>query len=90
VGNEPLMKSFPSLYKITRRKNVTVAQVLDTVPLNISFMRLVVGENWDKWLELVGSRLDVHLSGKKTPLFGIEAEKTCIAWDSSGMLGYMA
>jgi hypothetical protein len=53
-------------------------------------MRLVVGENWGKWLELVGSRLDVHLSGKKTPLFGIEAEKTCIAWDSSGMLGYMA
>jgi hypothetical protein len=27
VGNEPLMKKFPSLYNITRKKNITVAQV---------------------------------------------------------------
>jgi hypothetical protein len=64
VGNESLMKSFPSLYNIARKKNVTVAQVLSTVPLNISFRRVVVGENWVEWLKLVG---------EKTLLFGIEA-----------------
>jgi hypothetical protein len=40
------------------KKSVSVAQVLSTTPLNISFL---VGENWAKWLQLVGSILNVRL-----------------------------
>jgi hypothetical protein len=65
VGNEPLMKSFPSLYSIARKKNVTVAQVLSTVPFNISFRRAVDGENRVKWLKLVGGILGVHLNRQR-------------------------
>jgi hypothetical protein len=65
VGNQLLMKSFPSFYNIARKKSVTVAQVLSMVPLNISFRRAVVGENWVKWLELVGCLLDKRLTRRK-------------------------
>jgi hypothetical protein len=62
VRNERLMKSFPSLYIIARKKIVTVAQVLSTVPLNISLRRAVDGENRVNWLKLVGCILGVRLN----------------------------
>jgi hypothetical protein len=46
-------------------KSVTVAQVLSTVRLNISFRRAGVGENRFKWLELVGCLLDKRLTRRK-------------------------
>jgi hypothetical protein len=55
------MLAYPSLYRIVRKKNATVAQVLSTCPLNVSFRRAIVGENWDNWLKLVGSLLEVQL-----------------------------
>jgi hypothetical protein len=61
IGQEPLMKRFPSLYNIMRKKNATVAQVLSTTPLNVSFRRALVGDNWARWLQLVGSILNVSL-----------------------------
>jgi hypothetical protein len=54
LGKDPLMVKYPSLYKIVRKKNMLVAQVLSTTPLNVSFRRALVGDSWDKWLELVG------------------------------------
>jgi hypothetical protein len=39
-----------------------VAQVLSIESLNISFRRVVVGENWVKWLELVKGLLEVRLN----------------------------
>ena len=63
LGDEPLMLAYPSLYRIVRKKNVTVAQVLSTYPLDVSFRRAVVGKNWSKWLKLVGSLLEVQLNG---------------------------
>jgi hypothetical protein len=68
IGTEPLMTKYPSLYNIVRKKNVTVARVLSTTPLNISFRRALVGDNWAKWLQLVGSILNVHL-GEQTDTF---------------------
>jgi hypothetical protein len=62
IGDRPMMERFPSLYNIVRKKNVTVAHVLGAVPLNISFRRGLVGDNWDKWLKLVESLLEVQLS----------------------------
>ena len=32
IGNEPLKKKFPSLYRITRKKNQTIASVLGSNP----------------------------------------------------------
>jgi hypothetical protein len=47
LGKEPLMIKYPALYNLVRKKNVSVAQVLSTTPLNISFRRALVGDNWD-------------------------------------------
>jgi hypothetical protein len=41
---------------------MSVAQVLSTTPLSVSFRRALVGDNWDKWLHLVGNVLSVHLN----------------------------
>jgi hypothetical protein len=65
ISNEHLMKKYPALYNIVRKKNATVAQVLSTTPLNVSFRRALVGENWANWLCLVGSILTVRLNEQK-------------------------
>jgi hypothetical protein len=36
------MVKYPSLYKIVRKKNKSVVQVLSTTPLNVSFRRALV------------------------------------------------
>jgi hypothetical protein len=41
---------------------VSVAQVLSTTPLNISFRRALVGELWEDWLDLVGKVMVVSLT----------------------------
>jgi hypothetical protein len=68
IGREPLMTKFPSLYNIVRKKNASVTQVLSTIPLNVSFRRALVGDNWAKWLQLVESFINVHL-GEQTDSF---------------------
>jgi hypothetical protein len=45
LKNTTLQSQFPQLYSITRRKNVSVATVFYTIPLNISFRRGLVGNN---------------------------------------------
>jgi hypothetical protein len=65
IVNVPLRIKFPTLYNIVRKKNVSVAQVLSTTPLNVTFRRALVGDNWDKWLSLVGSVLAVNLNDRK-------------------------
>jgi mannosylglycoprotein endo-beta-mannosidase len=62
LGNDALMRSYPTLYNITRRKNVTVADVLNSVPLNMSFRRALVGGNLECWLRLVESIIPVQLN----------------------------
>lgn len=59
------MKKYPSLYNIVRKKNVTVAKVLGTSPLNISFRPGLVGDNFAKWFELVGNIIHVQLYNRK-------------------------
>jgi hypothetical protein len=45
LGNKPLKNKFPALFNIVRRKQDSVAQVLSSSPLNISFHRNLVGAN---------------------------------------------
>jgi hypothetical protein len=61
LGKETLIIKYSTLY-IVRKKNVSVAQVLSTTPLNVPFRRALVGDNWDKWIQLVESVLSVHLN----------------------------
>ena len=42
IGQEPLSLQFPGLYRIARRKNVSVANVLGTTPLNTAFRRALL------------------------------------------------
>ena len=39
IGNKPLKLQYPTLYRIVRKKNQTVASVLGASPLNVSFRR---------------------------------------------------
>uniref|UniRef100_A0A453J640 Uncharacterized protein n=1 Tax=Aegilops tauschii subsp. strangulata TaxID=200361 RepID=A0A453J640_AEGTS len=50
------------LYNIAQRKEVSVATVLGSIPLNIQFRRSVIGERWDRWLHLVRRLMEVNLS----------------------------
>jgi hypothetical protein len=47
MGNEALMVKYPSLYQIVRKKQVSVASVLQSIPLNISFRRALTGNGWN-------------------------------------------
>jgi hypothetical protein len=62
LGKVPLMLVYPNVYRVVRRKNMSVAQVLSTTPLNVSFRRSLVGELWEEWLDLVGKIVDVSLT----------------------------
>ena len=57
------MNQFPELYRIARKKHQTVADVLSTHPLNISFRRALVGGKFRMWSDLVALVLNVNLDG---------------------------
>jgi len=65
LENQPLKDSFPSLFNIVRRKQDSVATVIASVPLNISFRRNLVGTNLRDWHRIVASLQDVNLQGKR-------------------------
>jgi hypothetical protein len=45
LGREPLNVKYPDLYNLVKMKNISVAQVLSTTPLNVSFRRALIGVN---------------------------------------------
>ena len=61
VGNKPLKDRFPALFNIVRRKQDSVAQVLSSSPLNISFRRNLLGANLRDWQRIVNSLRDLNL-----------------------------
>ena len=65
LGNKILKDEYPELYRITRRKNVTVASVLNSRPLNVSFRRSYLGNKLTQWLQLVSKVADVVLTNEK-------------------------
>ena len=62
LGNTTLAARFPSLFSIVRHKNVLVAQVLENNPLNIEFRRVLTGQRWVSWLQLVEELMRVTLT----------------------------
>jgi hypothetical protein len=65
LGDFSLEHRFPSLYYITRRKHATVANVLSSTPLNVSFRRGLQGDTLRQWNSLVALILDVSLNPAK-------------------------
>ncbi|WVZ54468.1 hypothetical protein U9M48_005255, partial [Paspalum notatum var. saurae] len=63
LGNYTLKKQYLSLFTIVRKKQSSVAHVLSTNPLNISFRRVLVGDKLIKWNELVARIAHVQLVG---------------------------
>ena len=53
LGNQPLSVRFPALFNIVRRKHDSVATVLSSIPLNVSFRRALVGNNLRSWNQIV-------------------------------------
>ncbi len=62
LGNLTFKGRYPSLYAIVRRKSSSVANVTRPVPLNVSFMRALVGQNLAKWYELWASIVHIELN----------------------------
>jgi hypothetical protein len=62
LENFTLQQQYPSLYAITRQRNVSVALVFNTIPLNIAFRRGLVGYNLTLWFRLVARVAHVRLN----------------------------
>ncbi|WVZ67811.1 LOW QUALITY PROTEIN: hypothetical protein U9M48_016841 [Paspalum notatum var. saurae] len=62
LKNIPLSEQYPVLYNIVHRKHDTVATVMSTSPLNISFRRALVGNKLQAWHDLVGKITNIILN----------------------------
>lgn len=62
IGDKPLGIAYPALYNLVRRKDATVAQVMSSRPLNVSFRRAIQGYLLHQWLDLVVKVLGVSLN----------------------------
>jgi hypothetical protein len=62
LGNVALKEKYPSLFSIVRRKSSSIANVMRSVPLNISCRRALVGQNLVYWHELCASIVHIQLN----------------------------
>nr|ABA98098.1 hypothetical protein LOC_Os12g26660 [Oryza sativa Japonica Group] len=61
---------YPTLYNVPRKKQSTVAEVMSTTLLNISFRRAIVGQKLIEWNDLILRLANITLSN----------EKDCFVW----------
>jgi hypothetical protein len=77
LGNKSLAMQYPSLYNIVHRKNVSIANVLNQNPLNITFSRTLTENRWTLWLQLVHRLMFIQLNGKKDMfVWGLTSSRT--------------
>jgi hypothetical protein len=65
LGNQQLKDKFSELFNIVRSKQDSMAKVLSSIPLNISFCSNLVGRNLRDWHRIVASLHDVNLQGDR-------------------------
>ena len=65
LGDKPFSEVFPSLFRIVRCKDDMVADVLPTIPLNVSFRQGLVNANQTVWFDLMAKVVQVHLTNGK-------------------------
>ena len=68
---------YPGLFRIVRRKDDTVAEVLRATPLNVSFRRGLVNLNRIAWFGLVSKVVNVHLTMGEMFSDGTFERKVC-------------
>jgi hypothetical protein len=61
VGSIPFSIRYPAIYTIVRDPHATVANVMATSPLNVSFRRALVDNNLNVWNSLVAQLLNVEI-----------------------------
>ena len=69
LGDTPLATQYPSLYRIVQRREALVATVMQSIPLNIQFRRVLVGDRWEAWLHLVRRLMEVQLTPQPDQLW---------------------
>jgi hypothetical protein len=62
LGSKPLGEQFPNLYNIANYHHATVANVMNQMPLNISFRRALIGDKLIAWYNLVAKIANHRLS----------------------------
>ena len=62
IRDKTLREMYPS--NIVRRKDETVASILSSTPLNISFRRGLSGDKLKQWTELVGKVTSIELNNE--------------------------
>jgi hypothetical protein len=65
LGDKPLAQQYPSLYNIVQWKQVSIANVLNHNPLNISFRRSLSDNRWFQRLHLIQRLTNAQLNNKK-------------------------
>lgn len=45
LGNTFFKDRYPSLYSVVRKRNSSIASVMSSIPLNVSFRRALVGQS---------------------------------------------
>ena len=71
LGTQALKFQYPNLLNTVRKKHATVAEVLSTNPLNVSFRRALVGNKLIEWRSLVSKLVHVNLNEGMDLLYGI-------------------
>ena len=61
MGQRPFKDQYPRIYNIARQPHTSVASVLSSEPLNISFRRALVDEKLQEWLDLVAKITNFNL-----------------------------
>uniref|UniRef100_A0A453QAK0 Uncharacterized protein n=1 Tax=Aegilops tauschii subsp. strangulata TaxID=200361 RepID=A0A453QAK0_AEGTS len=49
------------MYRIVHCRDALVAMIMQAIPLNIQFRRVLVGDRWEAWLHLVRRLMEVQL-----------------------------
>jgi hypothetical protein len=62
AGAATLKEEYPNLYNIVMKKSATVAEIFSTMPLNVSFRRILVARNLNSWHNLVPRISNIHLN----------------------------
>ncbi|WVZ53210.1 hypothetical protein U9M48_004183, partial [Paspalum notatum var. saurae] len=76
LKNISLSEQYPVLYNIVHRKHDTVATVMSTSPLNISFRRALVGNKLQAWHDLVGKITNIILNDQPDQFRWLLTKKT--------------
>jgi len=77
LGNKQLKDKFPSLFNIVRRKQKSIASVMSSPILNVTFRRNLVGRNLANWQRIVTSLQQVNLVEERDAfIWGLKASGT--------------